>query len=198
MVCNKKRIIIVALTFVPVWTCMTFVYFTISFHKQERPSEVQNVPTRANTTPTVITAAVKYQTDINETDDSDMNETLHQLIDFKDLGRNKRAVLLLIIVSTAPARFERRQAIRETWWKHCSDGNQAQVGRQDRLFIIITSYLTMTLFLVIHSEISYRRRRCRRCDDDGNKQISTALDYQNINFPRASHFVFCMFIIVAQ
>ena len=90
---------------------MTFVYFTITFHNQQRPSEVQNAPTRANTAPTVIMAAVKYQTDINETDDSDINETLHQLIDFKDLGRNKRAVLLLVIVSTAPARFERRQAI---------------------------------------------------------------------------------------
>ena len=145
MVCNKKRVIIVALTFASVWICMNFDYFTIRRFRYE-------------------------------TDDSDMNETLHQLIDFKGLGRNKRAVLLLIIVSTARARFERRQAIRETWWKHCSDGNQAQVGRQDRLFIIITSYLTMTLFSVIDSEIFYRRRRCRRCDDDGNKQISTALD----------------------
>ena len=97
--------------------------------------------------------AVKHQTDNNETDDSDINETVHQLIDFKDLGRNKRAVLLLVIVSTAPTRFERRQAIRETWWKYCSGGNQAQVSRQDRLFIIITSYLTMTLFLAIHREI---------------------------------------------
>ena len=70
---------------------MTFDYFTISLHIQQRPSEVQNTPTSANTTPTVIMAAVNYQTDINETDDSDMNETLHQLIDFKDLGRNKRA-----------------------------------------------------------------------------------------------------------
>ena len=120
---------------------MTFDYFTISLHIQQRPSEVQNAPTSANTTPTVIMAAVKYQTDISETDDSDMNETLHQLIDFKDLGRNKRAVLLLIIVTTAPARFERRQAIRETWWKHCS-GNQAQVRRQDRFFV--ASYLTIS------------------------------------------------------
>ena len=149
MVSNKKRVIIVALTFVSVWTCITFVYFTITFH----------APTRAKHTPTVIMAATKYQTDVNETDDSDLNETLHQLIDFKDLGRNKTAVLLLIIVTTAPARFERRQAVRETWWKHCSDGNQSQVGRQDSLFIIITSYLTMTLFLAIHSEIFYRRRR---------------------------------------
>ena len=132
---------------------MTFVYFTTTFHNQPRPLEEQNAPTRANTTATVIMAAVKYQTDNNETDDSDINETIHQLIDFKDLGRNKRAVLLLVIVSTAPTRFERRQAIRETWWKYCSDGNQAQVSRQDRLFIIITSSLTMTLFLAIHSEI---------------------------------------------
>ena len=144
MVCNKKRVIIVALTLASVWTLMTFVYFTITFHNQERPSEVQNAPTWANTTPTVIMAAVKYQKDINGADDSYINETLHQLIDFKDLGRDKRAVLLLIIVTTAPARFERRQAIRETWWKHCSDGNQVQVGRQDRLFIIITSYLTIS------------------------------------------------------
>ena len=158
MVCNKKRVIIVALAFVS-WTCTSFVYFTITFHNKERPTEVQNAPTRAKHTPTVITAPIKYQTDVNETDDSDLNETLHQLIDFKDLGRNKTAVLLLIIVTTAPARFERRQAVRETWWKHCSDGNQSQVGRQDSLFIIITSYLTMTLFLAIHSEIFYRRRR---------------------------------------
>ena len=86
-------------------------------------------------------APVKNQTEINDTDDLDIDETLHQLIDFKDLGKNKRVVLLLIIVSTAPARFERRQAIRETWWKHCS-GNQTQVSRQDRFFV--ASYLTIS------------------------------------------------------
>ena len=141
MIYNKKRVVIVALIFASASAWMAFNYFTITFHNQERPSELQNVPTWANTNPTVIMAAVKNQTEINDTDDSDINETPHQLIDFKDLGRNKRAVLLLIIVSTAPARFERRQAIRETWWKHCS-GNQTQVGRQDRFFV--ASYLTIS------------------------------------------------------
>ena len=141
MIYNKKRVIIVALTFASTWTCMAFVYFTSTFHSQKSPSELQNAPTWANTIPIVIMAAVKNQTEINDTDDSDIDETLHQLIDFKDLGKDKRAVLLLIIVSTAPARFERRQAIRETWWKHCS-GNQTKVGRQDRFFV--ASYLTIS------------------------------------------------------
>lgn len=39
----------------------------------------------------------------------------------KQLGTYKKKVMLLIIVSTAPGRFERRQAIRTTWWKHCID-----------------------------------------------------------------------------
>jgi len=51
-----------------------------------------------------------------------VNETSLPLIDFNDLGDKKSKVLLLIIVSTAPQRFERRQAIRDTWWKHCTGG----------------------------------------------------------------------------
>ena len=47
------------------------------------------------------------------------------LIDFKDLGSRKKRVLLLIIVSTATQRFDRRQAIRDTWWKHCT-GSQVR------------------------------------------------------------------------
>ena len=141
MIYNKKRVIIVALIFASAPAWMVFAYFTITFHNQERPSELQNAPTLANTAPIVIMAALKNQTEINDTDDSDVDETLHQLIDFKDLGKDKRAVLLLIIVSTATARFERRQAIRETWWKHCS-GNQTQVSRQDRFFV--ASYLTIS------------------------------------------------------
>lgn len=47
------------------------------------------------------------------------NGNLLPILDFQDLGVNKKKVTLLIIVSTAPARFERRQAIRGTWWKHC-------------------------------------------------------------------------------
>ena len=45
------------------------------------------------------------------------------IMNFKDLGSRKKKVLLLIIVTTAPQRFDRRQAIRDTWWKHCT-GNQ--------------------------------------------------------------------------
>lgn len=38
----------------------------------------------------------------------------------RDLGEEKPRVLLVIIVSSAPVRWERRDAIRQTWWKHCS------------------------------------------------------------------------------
>ena len=38
----------------------------------------------------------------------------------QDLGEKKPRVLLVIIVSTAPLRWERRNAIRQTWWKYCS------------------------------------------------------------------------------
>ena len=170
MVYNKRRVVIVALIFASAWSWMAFVYFTITFHNQERPSELQNTPAWANTTPIVLMAPVKNQTEINDTDDLDINETLHQLIDFKDLRRNKRAVLLLIIVTTAPARFERRQAIRETWWKHCS-GNQAQVRRQDRFFV--ASYLTISRWRYFQLFIA---KFLTNDEDDGSKQKSTGLD----------------------
>lgn len=38
----------------------------------------------------------------------------------RDLGESKTRVPLMIIVSTAPVRWERRDAIRQTWWKHCN------------------------------------------------------------------------------
>lgn len=50
------------------------------------------------------------------------------LLNFKDLGGNKAKVLLLVIVSTAPQRFDRRQAIRDTWWKHCA-GDQVKLQK---------------------------------------------------------------------
>ena len=168
MVYNKKRVIIVALMFASAWTWMNFLFFTIIFHNQERPSVLQNALTCADTTPIVIMAPVQNQTEINDTDDSDIDETLHQLIDFKDLGRNKRAVLLLIIVSTAPARFKRRRLIRKTWWKHCS-GNRAQVGRQDKFFI--ASYLTISRWRYFQLFIA----KFSTDDDDYNKQNSTGL-----------------------
>ena len=51
------------------------------------------------------------------------DENLLPIMNFKDLGSRKKKVLILIIVTTAPQRFDRRQAIRDTWWKHCT-GNQ--------------------------------------------------------------------------
>ena len=37
-----------------------------------------------------------------------------------DLGQKKTPVLLVIIVSTSPVRWKRREAIRNTWWRHCN------------------------------------------------------------------------------
>ncbi|XP_068728364.1 uncharacterized protein [Montipora capricornis] len=48
------------------------------------------------------------------------------VLDFRHLGNKRTKVLLLIIISTAPARFPRRQAVRETWWKHCRKNMQVK------------------------------------------------------------------------
>lgn len=47
------------------------------------------------------------------------------LMDFKDLGGRKERVLLLVTVGSAPQRFDRRQAIRDTWWKYCNQKKMA-------------------------------------------------------------------------
>ena len=41
-----------------------------------------------------------------------------QLSDLEEVDE-KVSVLLLVIVTTAPSRYERREAIRATWWKKC-------------------------------------------------------------------------------
>lgn len=61
------------------------------------------------------------------TDDS-RSSTLLPIMDFKEL-ESKKKLSLLIIVSTAPGRFKRRQAIRDTWWKHC---NGSQVTKKKK------------------------------------------------------------------
>jgi len=66
-------------------------------------------------------------TTVHSEDEYMDNENCVPLVNFKDLGSNKRKVPLLIIVSTAPQRFDRRQAIRDTWWKHC---NGSQVNKR--------------------------------------------------------------------
>ena len=77
-------------------------------HPDASPNDY--IATTVTTTTTIDLSEQEYM----------INRTFLPLIDFKDLGRNKTKVLLLIIVSTAPQRFERRQAIRDTWWKHCN------------------------------------------------------------------------------
>lgn len=53
----------------------------------------------------------------------------------RDLGQNKTRFLLVIIVSTAPLRWERRDAIRQTWWKHC------RVKEVSDFFRLISSWI---------------------------------------------------------
>ena len=38
----------------------------------------------------------------------------------RDLGHKRTRVLLVIIVSTSPVRWKRREAIRNTWWRYCN------------------------------------------------------------------------------
>jgi len=71
-----------------------------------------------------------------------ISENTGTLLNFKDMGGNKAKVLLLVIVSTAPQRFARRQAIRDTWWKHCA-GDQVKLqktgNKNAKLFFYIAA-----------------------------------------------------------
>ena len=54
----------------------------------------------------------------------------HSMLNMSSLQEvdNKVSVLLLLIVTTAPSRFDRREAIRVTWWKNC-DGAEVSSKR---------------------------------------------------------------------
>ena len=54
-------------------------------------------------------------------DRKDKNHCMLASDEFSDLNENgvKESVLLLIVVSTAPSRQDRREAIRQTWWTKC-------------------------------------------------------------------------------
>lgn len=54
----------------------------------------------------------------------------HSMLNMSSLQEvdNKVSVLLLLIVTTAPSRFDRREAIRATWWKNC-DGAEVSSKR---------------------------------------------------------------------
>lgn len=53
------------------------------------------------------------------TDDLSYSGKSIPLMDFKDLRKRKKRLLLLVTVGSAPQRFDRRQAIRHTWWRFC-------------------------------------------------------------------------------
>ena len=50
-----------------------------------------------------------------------VGSTVQRKLNVTDLQevQNKVSVLLLLIVTTAPSRYDRREAIRQTWWKKC-------------------------------------------------------------------------------
>ena len=62
----------------------------------------------------------------------------------------RKNVTILIIVSTAPRRSDRRQAIRETWWQDCKKtGNVSQT----LIFVIqrLKNLLTSLYILMVNS-----------------------------------------------
>ena len=68
------------------------------------------------------------------------NTNLIPIMDFQDLGVNKKKVMLIIVVITAPKRFDRRQAIRDTWWKHCT-GDKVSKHSDTQAFVITDLFL---------------------------------------------------------
>ncbi|KAJ7389237.1 hypothetical protein OS493_032705 [Desmophyllum pertusum] len=62
----------------------------------------------------------------------DFNDSI-PLMDFNDLGNSKERVLLLVIIGSAPQRSDRRQAIRDTWWRHCTHSQVKCVFATDGL-----------------------------------------------------------------
>ena len=53
-------------------------------------------------------------------DDFLMSHPVFKNFNITPASRKKR-VHLLIIISTAPQRYSRRKAIRDTWWSHCKN-----------------------------------------------------------------------------
>ena len=64
----------------------------------------------------------------------DFNDSI-PLMDFNDLGNSKERVLLLVIIGSAPQRSDRRQAIRDTWWRHCTHSQVSKYALRTYFFI---------------------------------------------------------------
>ena len=54
------------------------------------------------------------------------NNSVYRHLDILDRGR-RESVHLLLIVSSAPKRLDRRNAIRETWWQLCKSNGKVRV-----------------------------------------------------------------------
>ena len=61
---------------------------------------------------------------------------------------------LLIIVSSAPKRGDRRSAIRETWWKDCTSSDQVQ-QMICKSFRVLKPQIVIDLFFSIPNQIWY-------------------------------------------
>lgn len=63
-------------------------------------------------------------------DREDKDDCMVASDEFSDLDEKgvKESVLLVIVVSTAPSRQDRREAIRQTWWTKC--GGKVSVENQ--------------------------------------------------------------------
>ena len=122
MSCPRLPALLVYMLFISSVFCsvalMLYTYFLIQPQRVRNPSLL----------PQIGCTPDKYKEANHEEQQEISNINPIPLIDFKDLGSKKEKVMLLIIVSTAPQRMDRRQAIRDTWWKHC-DGSM--VRRQE-------------------------------------------------------------------
>ena len=65
--------------------------------------------------------ASKVKVKVKEQRSNTVGSTVQRKLNVTDLQevQNKVYVLLLLIVTTAPSRYDRREAIRQTWWKKC-------------------------------------------------------------------------------
>lgn len=72
------------------------------------------------------------------------NTSMLSVSDLQEV-QNKESVLLLLIVTTAPSRYERREAIRQTWWKKCDDTNVSWKQLQLKFWLFFTE-MKLTLW----------------------------------------------------
>ncbi|XP_074627611.1 beta-1,3-galactosyltransferase 6-like [Acropora palmata] len=115
-------------TFIYAFICTVLLLVYIHFSTlpgRYSKSDTLNRTLERNIEPAIGVRFAVEQSDLGGTDSVEYTNVI-PVIDFKDLGHKKRKLLLLIIVSTAPGRFKRRQGIRETWWKNCHNNREVR------------------------------------------------------------------------